>query len=64
MVKPGARLARPGARCPGSRSRFLLKGDVFTEDLMDTYIAYKRENEVDAMRMRPHPYEFTLYYDA
>jgi glutamine synthetase len=43
---------------------FLLKGDVFTEDLLDTYIAYKRENEVDAIRLRPHPYEFTLYYDA
>ena len=43
---------------------FLLKGDVFTTDLLETYIAYKREIEVDPMRMRPHPYEFTLYYDA
>ncbi len=43
---------------------FLLKGDVFTTDLLETYIAYKRETEVDPMRMRPHPYEFTLYYDA
>jgi glutamine synthetase len=43
---------------------FLLKGDVFTEDLLDAYIAYKREAEVDPIRMRPHPYEFTLYYDA
>jgi glutamine synthetase len=43
---------------------FLLKGDVFTTDMLETYIAYKRETEVDPMRMRPHPYEFTLYYDA
>ncbi|HEX9118134.1 MAG TPA: type I glutamate--ammonia ligase [Anaerolineae bacterium] len=43
---------------------FLLKGDVFTEDLLDTYIAYKIENEVNPIRMRPHPHEFTLYYDA
>jgi len=43
---------------------FLLKGDVFTMDMLETYIAYKRENEVDPVRMRPHPYEFTLYFDA
>ncbi len=42
---------------------FLLKGDVFTEDVIDTWIAYKRTNEVDALRLRPHPYEFALYYD-
>ena len=42
---------------------FLLKGDVFTPDLLEAYIGYKREAEVDPMRMRPHPYEFTLYYD-
>ena len=42
---------------------FLLKGDVFTEELLRTYIDYKRENEVDAVRLRPHPYEFALYYD-
>ena len=43
--------------------QFLLKGDVFTEDLLTTYIEYKRSKEVDAMRLRPHPYEFSLYYD-
>jgi glutamine synthetase len=43
---------------------FLLKGDVFTTDLLETYISYKRENEVDPIRMRPHPHEFTLYFDA
>ena len=43
--------------------QFLLKGDVVTEDLLHTYIEYKREKEVDALRLRPHPYEFALYYD-
>src|SRR5499427_2685291 len=42
---------------------FLLKGDVVTEDLLNTYIEYKRDKEVDAIRLRPHPYEFALYYD-
>jgi glutamine synthetase len=44
-------------------SAFLLKGDVFTEELLRTYIEYKREKEVAAVRLRPHPYEFLLYYD-
>ena len=43
---------------------FLLEGDVFTPDLIHTYIDYKRSAEVDPMRLRPHPYEFFLYYDA
>src|SRR5205085_10583295 len=43
--------------------QFLLKGDVFTEGLIETYIEYKRAKEVDAVRLRPHPYEFALYYD-
>ncbi len=42
---------------------FLLKGDVFTEDVISKWIEYKRENEVDPLRMRPHPLEFKLYYD-
>jgi glutamine synthetase len=42
---------------------FLLKGDVFTTDLLESYINYKRQTELDPVRMRPHPYEFTLYYD-
>ena len=45
-------------------SEFLLKGDVFTPDVLDAYIAYKRQVEVDPVRIRPHPYEFTLYFDA
>ena len=42
---------------------YLLRGDVFTDDVIATWISYKRENEVDAIRLRPHPYEFCLYYD-
>jgi glutamine synthetase len=42
---------------------YLLRGDVFTEDLIETWIEYKRKSEVDALRLRPHPYEFALYYD-
>lgn len=42
---------------------FLLKGDVFTKDLIETWIGYKRAKEVDAIRLRPHPYEFALYFD-
>jgi glutamine synthetase len=43
---------------------FLLKGDVFTEDVVQTWIQYKMEREVLPMAQRPHPYEFFLYYDA
>ena len=43
---------------------FLLKGGVFTTDLIETYIEYKRLNEVDGVALRPHPYEFALYYDC
>ena len=42
---------------------FLLKGDVFTKDVIQTHLAYKRSREVDEIRLRPHPYEFVLYYD-
>jgi glutamine synthetase len=42
---------------------FLLKGDVFTKDVIETWIEYKRKQEVDAMRLRPHPHEFALYFD-
>src|SRR6476620_9343535 len=42
---------------------FLLQGDVFTADVIHYWIKYKRENEVDAIRMRPHPYEFCMYFD-
>jgi glutamine synthetase len=43
---------------------FLLAGGVFTEELIEDWIAYKRKNEVDEVRLRPHPWEFKLYYDC
>lgn len=43
---------------------FLLKGDVFTQDVIDTWIAYKRENEIDVLRKQPTPGEFDLYFDC
>jgi len=42
---------------------FLLRGDVFTEDLVQTWIDWKRTKELDPIRLRPHPHEFYLYYD-
>ena len=42
---------------------FLTAGGVFTSDLIETHIEYKSANEIDALRLRPHPYEFALYYD-
>jgi glutamine synthetase len=43
---------------------FLLEGGVFTEDVIETWISLKRESEIDPLRLRPHPYEFSLYYDV
>jgi glutamine synthetase len=43
---------------------FLLKGDVFTQDVIETWIEWKRTKEVDPLRLRPHPYEFALYFDV
>ena len=43
--------------------KFMLTGDVFTQDVIDTWIDYKRSREIDAVRLRPHPWEFYLYYD-
>jgi len=43
---------------------FLLDGDVFTKDVIETYVSYKRENEVNPVNIQPHPHEFKLYYDA
>jgi glutamine synthetase len=62
------------ARVPGSLDEaldaleedheFLLRGEVFTRDLIETWIRYKRREEADQVRLRPHPWEFALYYDA
>ncbi len=43
---------------------FLMKGDVFTEDVIETWIKYKTEKEIKPMALQPHPYEFALYYDV
>jgi glutamine synthetase len=43
---------------------FLLKGDVFTPDVLETWITLKRTKDIAPMNLRPHPYEFFLYYDA
>ncbi len=49
--------------CLEADHEFLLKGDVFTEDAIETWIDYKREEECDPVRLRPHPHEFVLYFD-
>ena len=43
---------------------YLLKGDVFSEDLIRTWIDFKKQNEVQAMRLQPHPLEFCMYFDS
>ena len=44
--------------------KFLLEGGVFTPDLIETWVGYKRAREIDPVTLRPHPYEFFLYYDV
>ena len=44
-------------------NEYLQEGGVFTSDLLESWIDYKRNNEIDPVRLRPHPYEFELYYD-
>jgi hypothetical protein len=43
---------------------YLLEGGVFAPDVIETWISYKRENEIDPLRLRPHPYDFALHYDV
>jgi glutamine synthetase len=43
---------------------FLLQGEVFTEDVIETWVNFKRKEEVEALRLRPHPYEFAMYFDS
>lgn len=49
--------------CLDADHDFLLKGDVYTDELIEAFINYKRKAEAEAVRLRPHPYEFALYYD-
>lgn len=51
----------PGA---GAGPWLRARGDVFTRDVIDTWIDYKRKHEIDAVRLRPHPWEFHLYFDT
>lgn len=51
-------------RCLQDDHEFLLKGDVFTEDVIQTWINYKIDREIKPMALKPHPYEFALYYDV
>ena len=44
-------------------NEFLLKGNVFSKELIDSYIRHKRENEIDQVALRPHPWEYSLYYE-
>ena len=44
-------------------NEFLRRGNVFTDDVIETWLSYKRENEIDPVRLRPHPWEFHLYFD-
>jgi len=50
--------------CLRKNHAFLLKGDVFTQDVIDTWIEYKTEQEVKEIALRPVPAEFELYYDC
>jgi glutamine synthetase len=43
---------------------FLCKGGVFTDDVISTWLDYKRKHEIDAVKLRPHPWEFHLYFDV
>jgi glutamine synthetase len=45
-------------------NKFLTEGNVFTDDLVEMWIKWKRDEELDPLALRPHPYEFHLYYDC
>ncbi len=60
-IMPGS--LEEALECLEDDHEFLLKGDVFTEDAVSTWLAYKRENECAQVALRPHPHEFELYYD-
>ena len=63
-IAAGPRLARGGARTLEADHAYLTEGGVFTPDLIETWLDYKRTGELDELRLRPHPHEFELYYDA
>jgi glutamine synthetase len=51
-------------RCLEEDHEFPLAGDVFTKDVVEPHLDYKRSREIDEIRLRPRPYEFFLYYDV
>ena len=62
-IEEAMKSAHPICAALEADHEFLLRGDVFTKDVIETWLSYKREKEVDAIALRPHPYEFHLYYD-
>ena len=71
VVQPGldevlgehAALGEEGVVSLEADSSFLTEGGVFTDDLIETWIDYKRKHEIDTLKLRPHPWEFYLYFD-
>jgi glutamine synthetase len=61
QVTPGS--LEEALDCLEEDHEYLLKGDVFTEDAIQVWLAYKRESECSEVALRPHPHEFELYYD-
>ena len=59
----GARLAGEVLECLEADHEYLLKGGVFTGDLIETWVDYKQTHEIDPIRLRPHPHEFEMYFD-
>jgi glutamine synthetase len=53
-----------GLKIKSNQGNLLTDSGVFTEDFIQNWITYKLDNEVNPMRLRPHPYEFSLYYDV
>jgi glutamine synthetase len=63
-VPKAPRSLEQALQCLQRDHEFLLQGEVFTADVIDTWIWYKREKEVEALHARPHPFEFMMYFDA
>ena len=64
LDQDGARLAAEAVAALEADHEFLLEGDVFTPDVLETWITMKRTKDIAPDHLRPHPYEFFLYYDA
>ena len=60
----GPLVVQPGLDQVVGEHAYLTEGGVFTDDLIETWLDYKRTVELDELRLRPHPHEFELYYDC